>query len=150
MKKLIFITIAFISVQAFAQNRERGGKKDRAEQMQDLSAEDIATLDAKKMTLNLDLSEAQQTKVQSVLLEEATFRKEKMKEREASRAEADAQRPSKEEHFKMQNEKLDRQIELKQKMKSILNDVQYAKWEAQLSEKRSNRKERRGSKSERK
>ena len=149
MKKLIFITIAFISVQAFAQDRERGGKKNRADMIQNLSAEEIAELATKKMTLGLDLSEAQQTKVQTILLEEATFRKEKMKEREASRAEADAQKPSKEEHLKMQNEKLDRQIEMKQQMKSILSDAQYTKWEAELSEKKSNRKEKRGSKSKR-
>lgn len=104
MKKLIFIAIAFITVQAFAQDRERGGRKDRAEQMQNLSAEDLAALGTKKMTRDLDLNETQQTKVKKMLLEEATFRKEKMKEREALKAIVEAQRPSKEERLKMKNE----------------------------------------------
>lgn len=139
MKKLIFITIAFISVQAFAQDRERGGKKDRADMIENLSAEEIAALATKKMTLGLDLSEAQQTKVQTILLEEATFRKEKMKARQALKADVEALKPSKEERLNMQNEKLDREIEMKQQMKSILSDEQYVKWESNLMERKANR-----------
>ena len=36
----------------------------------------------------------------------------------------------KEDKFKMMNARLDHQIEKKQKMKSILNDEQFEKWEA--------------------
>ena len=39
------------------------------------------------------------------------------------------QKPSKEEHYKMMNERLDKQIAMKNKMKNILNEDQFVKWE---------------------
>ncbi len=150
MKKLILIAMAFVSLQSIAQDREKGNRKHKAEMMQNLSAEDIATLGAKKMTLKLDLSDAQQAEVKNLLLEEATFRKEKMEARKEEKEADDFQRPTKEERLKMQNERLDRQIEMKQKMKSILDDEQYAEWETNLSEKKSHHKKSLRSKERRK
>jgi len=139
MKKLILITLAFISIQAFAQPENREGRRGKMEKMKNLSAEDAAELGTKKMTLALDLTEPQQSEVQAILLEEAKFRKQKMKEREDRREEAKKARLSQEERLEMKKEKLDRQIEMKQKMKSILDQEQYDKWESHMKKRTSQR-----------
>ncbi len=123
MKKLIAIAVLLISIQGIAQPKERGGR------MNNYTAEEIANLRSKKLTLELDLNKSQQDNVYKVILEEATFRKAKMEERKAARENGTAQKPTEEERLKMMNERLDRQIAVKKKMKSILNDEQYAKWQ---------------------
>jgi len=130
MKKLILIAIAFIGLQATAQQRQQGPKHgERGDKMMNLSAEDMATLQTKKMTLALDLNESQQKEIQKINLENATARKAQMEKRKANKEAAKAQRPSEEERVKMMNAMLDHKIEMKAKMKTILNDGQYAKWE---------------------
>lgn len=122
MKKLLIIALALITIQVSAQERgERKGKHA------DFTPEETAQLQTKKMTLALDLSEAQQREIGAINLENAKVRKGKMEARKNSDT-----KPSKEERFKMKNEMLDAQIANKQKMKSILNAEQYAKWEKHL------------------
>lgn len=128
MRKLIIIAIALISIQAIAQT-ERRDRSERAQKMNNLSAEEMATLKTKRMTLFLDLNESQQKEVQKINLENATLRKTMMKEREARKANGTAQRPTKEERLKMENARLDHKIAMKAKMKNILDETQYAKWE---------------------
>lgn len=128
MKKLILIAMAFVTLQAVAQDKRKGGEKSERKMMKDLSAEEIATLGSKKMTLALDLSTAQQAQVKAVLLEQATTRKQKMAEREKTKNDNDAKKPSKEERLKMTNAKLDSQIAMKKEMKSILTAEQYETW----------------------
>ena len=134
MKKLILIAIAMIAIQVSAQdtkerpNRERSAKMDK---LQDVTPEEMASLQTKKMTLHLDLNESQQKEIQKINLENATERKAKMEARKAQKANGTMTKPSKEEHLKMMNERLDNQIEMKAKMKKILNDEQFAKWEKQ-------------------
>jgi len=139
MKKLILIAIAFVGLQTFAQDNMRGDRKQRAERMQNLSAEDMASMQTKKMTLALDLTAAQQEEVKTLFLEEAKVNKEKIKAYKEMKEKMDAVKPTKEERQKMKMARMDRKIEMKAKMKSILNETQYTKWEAQL-EKRDGRK----------
>lgn len=130
MKKLILIALAFIGLQATAQELKQkhgGERKDRMEKMQDLTPEEMATLQTKKMTLHLDLTEAQQKQIQALNLEEATLRKAKMEE--YKKLKESGEKPTKDMRVKMMNEKLDHEIELKQKMKTILNAEQFEKWE---------------------
>ncbi|WP_298554018.1 hypothetical protein [uncultured Algibacter sp.] len=131
MKKLIIIALALVSLQAIAQEgkKEKQNKPERAEKMMNLPAEDIATLKTKKMTLFLDLNESQQAKIQKINLENATKRKEMMAKRKAKKENGDAKRPTPEQRLKMENARLDYKIAMKAKMKTILNDEQYAKWE---------------------
>lgn len=128
MKKIILIAIAFVTLQAVAQDKRKGGERSERGMMKGLSAEEIATLGSKKMTLTLDLSTAQQAQVKAVLLEQATERKEKMAEREKTKNDDDAKKPTKEERVKRMNAKLDKDIAMQQKMKSILTADQYEKW----------------------
>lgn len=134
MKKVVIIFIALVTLQVTAQDKKRAprgeGPGDRMEAMKDLTPEEMATLQTKRMTLNLDLTAEQQKKVQALNLEEAKMRKAKMEEHQTMRESGEAKKPTKEEKLKMMNERLDRQIAMKQKMKTILNEEQYKKWEA--------------------
>lgn len=143
MKRLAIIAVALFALQMTAQEQKRGQK------IMNLSAEEIATLQTKRMTLHLDLSESQQAKIYKLNLENATKRKAMMEARKAKKESGNAKKPSKEERLAMINTKLDHQIAMKAKMKDILNDEQYAKWEksqARRTHKAKNRKKRRGKK----
>lgn len=130
MKKLIVIAIALIGLQAVGQDQKmERPNNERANKMMDLSAEEIATLQTKKMTLHLDLSESQQAKIQKINLENATKRKAIMEDRKAKKESGELKKPTQEERLKMENAKLDHQIAMKAKMKDILNNEQYTKWE---------------------
>ncbi|MFD2725399.1 hypothetical protein [Hyunsoonleella rubra] len=124
MKKLLILAVAIFAVQmTSAQAKERGQKA------MDLSAEEMATIQTKKMTLFLDLNKSQQDNVYQVNLENAKLRKAHMAERKAKKESAEATKPSKEERVAMMNKMLDHKIAVKAKMKDILNDEQYEKWE---------------------
>jgi len=145
MKKLILIAIvAMVSFQLSAQdskdrpNRERNAKMDK---FQDLTPEEMATLQTKKMTLDLNLNESQQKEIQKINLENAIERKTRMEARKAERENGTMAKPTKEERVKMMNERLDKQIAMKAKMKKILNDEQFAKWEKQQEEMKMKREE---------
>ncbi|MEO9892754.1 hypothetical protein [Aurantibacter sp.] len=126
MKKAIIVMMLLVGVTTIAQERkERPNRGD----MKDLTAEQIATLQTKKMTLALDLTSKQQTQIQAINLEQATTRKAKMAERKAAKEDGERKKPTSEERYAMQNERLDAQIALKSEMKSILSDEQYTKWE---------------------
>lgn len=127
----MLIAIAFLTLNATAQD-----KKNKKGQFNDLTAEEVATLKTKKLTLELDLTESQQAAVKALTLEEATYRESQKTARAEKKQDEDAKKPTKEERYVMANERLDRQIAMKKQMKSILNAEQYEKWEASLSKKK--------------
>ena len=143
MKKIVIIALALVSLQAMAQNgkKEKQNKGERAEKIMNLPAEEIAANKTKKMTLFLDLNESQQAKVQKINLENATKRKAMMAERKARKESGEAKKPTPEERLKRENARLDYKIAMKAKMKNILNDEQYAKWEKSLMRKAKKGKE---------
>ena len=116
MKKLAFVLIALIAFNTQAQEKPTREKSN-------LSAEQMATLKTKKMTLHLDLNESQRREVKALNLEIAKERKE-MKVNRKNRKEL-----TQDERFSMKSKMLDKQIAFKSKMKKILNEEQFAKWE---------------------
>ena len=62
----MLIAIALLTLNATAQDR-----KNRNDSLKDLSAEEVATLRTKKLTLHLDLNESQQAAVKTLMFEEA-------------------------------------------------------------------------------
>ncbi|MEO9076637.1 MAG: hypothetical protein ABI263_04995 [Gelidibacter sp.] len=128
MKKLVMIMIAVATLQVSAQDQKREFKKHRMASKMDYTPEQMAQLQAKKMTLALDLSDKQQKEMSAVFLEQAKFRQSKREAYLKSKDTAETQTWSKEERFKMTNARLDQQIEMKKKMKSILSTDQYEKW----------------------
>lgn len=126
----MLIAIALMTLSATAQNQ-----KNRTGDFKDLSPEEVATLNTKRMTLHIDLSASQQAEVKALMLEEAKHRKQLKAKRDENREKNASEKPSKEERYTMVNERLDRQIEMKKKMKNILSAEQYEKWELHLSDK---------------
>jgi len=137
MKKIVFILLALIALKVSAQeknerpNRERGEKMER---YQDYTPEEIANLQTKKMTLHLNLNESQQKEIKELNLENAISRETMMKAHKAQKESGNMEKPSKEARLKMMNDRLDRQIERKGKMKKILNADQFTKWEKSQEE----------------
>lgn len=122
MKKILIALLMLASVTAFAQ---RGEATNRA-QKKSMTAEQMATLKTKKMTLALDLNEAQQSEVKALNLEAAKMR---MKSRKAQKSPEERKKLTADERFEMTNKRLDAQIARKEKVKQILTDAQFAKWE---------------------
>lgn len=123
MKKIIaIVAIALMTVTAQAQ-RPADRKEDRKERVQNMNPEVIASVQAKRMTLALDLSDKQENEIEKVLLSNAVKRKAAMENK------ADRKEMSKEERAEMAEDRLNEQIATKRAMKQILNDEQYAKFE---------------------
>lgn len=106
---------------------QRNETKGRQHTMKDLSPEQIATLQTKKMTLALDLNEEQQTKMKALFASNAVERKAHMEARKAKKE--NDEKMTAVEKYTMENKRLDHKIAQKKEMKQLLNDEQYAKWE---------------------
>lgn len=139
MKKIFLIGLILASLQLTAQEKrehhERKQKMERAERMSDYTPEEMAQLQTKQMTLDLDLTEAQQNQIMAINLKNAKARKAMMEARKERMDKEDVKEISKEERLQMKNDMLDRKIEMKRQMKEILNEDQYKKWEAMAKEK---------------
>lgn len=122
MKKLtqvLLIAIAFVfTTQAQQQRKERKPQ---------LSVEQHTDLALKKLTLALDLSEKQQNQIQPLLKSQAEKRMQMMEKRKEMRK--NNTKPTAEEMYKAQADRLDDQIAMKKKMKTILNETQFEKFE---------------------
>ncbi|WP_158974380.1 hypothetical protein [Cellulophaga sp. L1A9] len=120
MKKVIGVLVLFIGVNAFAQKREMKNE---------MTPDQMATLSTKKMTLALDLTESQQAKVYVLQLENATERQAKMKARKDGREDKSTKHLTSDQRYEMQSKMLDQKIEQKKKLKSVLTNEQFEKWE---------------------
>ncbi len=126
MKKVVVMVIALAGLTAMAQHREKGNYyKERPQ----YTAEQLASLQTKRMTLTLDLTEVQQNQVQNLNLEQAKMRKAKMEERNARKDAEDSKKPTSQERYAMQMAMLDQKIAHKAEMKKILSAEQYVRWE---------------------
>lgn len=113
MRKIVFILIAIVSINTFAQ-------KERSHKNSDLTPEQMATLRTKQMTLDLDLNTKQQEQILAINLKNAEeFGKMRGKRKELSD----------DEKYELKSKMLDKQIAIKKEMKNILNDTQYEKWQ---------------------
>lgn len=138
MKRLVVIMILLMSVGVFAQ-RHQGSKMGKGYKS-DLTAEQLATLHTKKLTLALDLTTRQQKQVMEISLEQAETRKAKHEEIKAKKESGEWKKPSADERFAMENARLDRQIAHHQRMKEVLDEEQYQTWKKLTLLKRKNGK----------
>ncbi len=127
MKNVILVGLLMMGFIGLAQN-EKGEHRQR-EHLKDLTPEQMATLQTKRMTLALDLTEAQQKQMQKVHLEEATSRMAKMEEMKGKRQSGEMTKPTSEERYAMQTSRLDQRIAQKSRMKQLLSQEQFEKWE---------------------
>ncbi len=131
------LSVLFVTLGAMAQERTPHEGKRHAK---DLSPEQLATLHTKKMTLHLDLTDAQQKHVQALHLEKAKNRKQKMEERQKSGDTEERNNLSPDERYARKSQRLDDQIAEKAKMRAILDDSQYQRWEKMVLYKHKRRK----------
>ncbi len=139
MKQVITTAILLIGFLGFSQRGEHHTDQRRA--MRDFSPKQLATLETKKLTLALDLTKAQQEEVQELSLEKATERKVMAEARKEARASEETRKPSSDELYEIQSKRLDKAIAHKAKMKSILTEEQYAKWEKIMAHKGKKRRQ---------
>ncbi|WP_400081240.1 hypothetical protein [Winogradskyella sp. R77965] len=130
MKKLLVIALALFTLTGVAQERkkQRADRKGGPELRKQMTPNEIADLKVKKLTLTLDLTDDQQEKVHSVILNQVKENESLRKERKTVDGEK-KEKPSKDDIVKMQNHRLDQQIEMKREMKTILTAEQYSKFE---------------------
>ena len=141
MKYILKILVLLFSLSVFAQQPPRGmdserGKRsnNRMQAMKALTPEQEATLWTKKMTLELDLNQNQQDQMYALILEKTKKIKLRMENKPK-------ERPSKEEIYNMHISRLDEAIAMKESLKKILNDDQFAKWELMKNKKSSKTKD---------
>lgn len=131
MKKVLISMAVLSSLTAFAQC-----DRHHREALQDMSAEQVATLHTKKMALSLDLTEEQQQEVLKINLENAEFRKAKMEERKALKDLDETKKRATDEKYADMNDHLDRQLAEQSKMKNVLTEEQYLQWKKLKQQKR--------------
>lgn len=128
--KFVLAFVLGLSTVTFAQEKKQVVK----ESTEKMTLEQRNQLQLKKMTLDLDLNASQQKEMAAVIAEQSAKREAKMaemKEKKATQKKLTAN-----EKFEMENKILDNQIEMKEKMKKILNDKQMEKWEANHQKRR--------------
>lgn len=139
--KAVFLALALMTGSlAFAQPGPRGDRasKQESELLKDLSAEQIADLKTKQLTLALDLSAKQQQEVRALHLEMAQEKKANPPKRRETK-------PTPEQAYEFMMARLDKQIEVKNSFKSILNKDQFEKWERVAMRKHANKRKQRNS-----
>lgn len=132
MKNLVIIALALVTLNGFAQKKEKQyiNKENRTEIKKEMTAEDVAGIQTKKLTLELDLTNEQQEKVYVLILEQSKLNIATRKAREARTT-----KPTKDEIVKAKNDRLDQQIKMKREMKAILTAEQYAKFDSKQPKK---------------
>lgn len=139
----MFAAIMLLSVVTFAQEKEKkDDRKARMSQTEKLTPEQHAELKVKKMTLELDLNQKQQQEIKTLFLENA--KKREAKKEEWKKAKAENKKPTADERYKAQNDRLDGQIALKTELKKILTPEQMAKYEAKAEARKSKMTEKKG------
>ena len=128
MKRMITVLFLALGLSTFAQERGEGRK--------DLSNEEMATLSAKRLAMQLDLNEDQEMKLKTLYM----TRMETMKEGREGNAEKRADMMEKRDEMREKREEMrekreNESEEMKAELQKILTADQFQKWE-QLQEKR--------------
>ncbi|MBC2837715.1 hypothetical protein [Robiginitalea sp. SC105] len=124
MKKLMIAGLLLIGIGLSAQKgpaHHRGLAPGSS-----LTDEQIATLQSKRLTLALDLSEGQQSQVQALLEEQVATRREQFRTREGS-PDSTLARGNRMDYSRL-DERLDVQIAFQRRMQQILSEEQYLLW----------------------
>ena len=125
MKKILTFSMLLMALGAMAQGNPHRGEIHKTDK--ELTPEQRAILQSKKMVLALDLDAQQQKRVESLLKEQFETRaKIRGARREVSRD--SSKRPSPEERYARMNAHLDQEIAFQNEMKNILNESQFEQW----------------------
>lgn len=129
MKKTIVLAFLLLGLITVAQEKPVNikGKQVKMERHQNMTAEQKAELEVKRLTLNLDLTAKQQIEIQKLVLAQAQKKAVRQNERKEKRAKG--QKPTDEERFLNKSKMLDTQIAMKAEFKKILTPEQMIKFE---------------------
>lgn len=141
MKKIFLVALLMVGTIIIAQE---GNKRKMGENKTQFTIEQKSQLMLKKMTLELDLNDAQQKEFKTIIAD-------KMAKMEAHKTAMKARKekgvkPTNDERFEMANKKLDDQIATKKRMEKILNPKQFEKWTALKESHKGDRMAKRGEK----
>ncbi len=130
---LLIVLGIFVSVKVLAQSNGKNPMahhmmKHRMAFLSDLSVDQMAALQTKRMTFYLDLSDAQIQQVTSINQQVAKLRKYKMKMFGDL-----AKKPDNAQMYELMNERLDHQIKFKKELKLILSEKQMEKLEMMMA-----------------
>ncbi|WP_299009455.1 hypothetical protein [uncultured Tenacibaculum sp.] len=128
MKKLL--TVLVLTVGFTVTTQAQRGDKGKREQ---LSVEQQTELEVKKMTLKLDLTEAQQNQIKPLIAKKVADRKKIWAKRKAMKQ--SGKKATTDERYAMKSKMLDKQIAHKAEMKRILNEQQYERYEKMTARK---------------
>lgn len=128
MKKLVVVALLVVGLTTFAQEK---GKKGA---LKDMTPEQRTEVQIKKMTKDLDLNEKQQKEIKELLTAQKEDRAELLEKRKEIKE--TAEKATKEQRAEMKDKIAENKEAIKLKMKSILTDEQFKKWESNLTEKK--------------
>lgn len=143
MKKLFVLALLVVGLTTFAQEKGKRGEG------KDMTPEQRTEMQVKKMTKDLDLNDKQQTQVKELLNSQKEDRSEMMEQRKEMKE--TAKKATKEQRAAMKTKMDEKKAVIDKKMKTILTDDQYKKWEAYKEDgirKMGNKKGGKGKKSE--
>lgn len=123
MKKLFVLALLIVGTTIIAQERNR---KHQGNEMEQFTPEQKSQLMLKKLTLKLDLNEAQQKDMSTVIVDMNTKRAIHRDQMKAMKEKG--VKPTNDERFAMQMKMLDEQIATKKRVEKILNAKQFEKW----------------------
>ena len=142
MKKVLTLIAMLLTLGAFSQHRGPRGKMQQPRL--ELTPQQQATLQSKRMALVLELDTPQQEAVQRLLKSRFEARAELRDSRERTGPDASG---TPEARYNRMEARLDRELAFRQELKGILTEAQYAQWkthQALKQEHRRARKDRRG------
>lgn len=126
---------ALLLVGTIGFSQEQKERDHKRGQRVELISEQKSDLRLKRMTLELDLTASQQKEMKKIIADQQAKRNEakaKMQQNRDSKT-----KPTADEIYAMQSNKLDFQIEQRARMKKLLNDDQFAKWDKGSRERKS-------------
>jgi periplasmic protein CpxP/Spy len=123
MKNLIVISLLLFCSTLIAQPISRRDGAQHSGKLKDATSEQLATLRAKKLRLELDLTQAQEDQIKTL----ETERIESMRAQRTDKKDRSAL--STDEWVALKQERLNNAILHKQQLKSVLTPTQYEQWE---------------------
>ena len=134
MKKVMILCLFALSMGATAQ-RSPHQRKGHPQHHTELTAEQHALIQSKKMTLALDLSDQQQEQLASLLGRQMS-RRQAIRDEMKGRDDSDEQ-ATPEARFERMNQRLDMQIAFQRELQEILSESQFEQWKNLKSRKHS-------------
>lgn len=120
MRKLILAIALVVGLTTFAQEKKGDGKAR-------MTPEQQVEVVLKKMTSELSLDAKQQDAVKAILVEQS--KKREAKKEEFKTRKEKGQKPTDEEIAEMKKNRIDEELAMKNKMKKVLSEDQYKKWD---------------------